>query len=553
MNKKLSILIILTMFASAFAAINISLNDTALYTFTEDFYGIQYNRFAFKDSVATNKLKPLNIKWIRQWAYPEDFHPEPGVWNWTILDDKINRCDSLGYEIVLCLFQSHDWFIGTPENGWWNYDSGRTEWPIAARELAKRYKDQVRIFLLFDEVNYMYPEQDDYMTFKTCAELYVEATREIKALDPTLLCGGPSGHSGWECGHWGNYVMAEPGADTLLDLIAPNQFITWGPDESDNDVMDHTIWYEEGPNKIRGMMGNDFPGMLVLDAYNANGSWQNNGELWTDPRNTNHFGGIYHALAKLHSAKGGYDITLHWETLGGYGILQWFPHYTPTIPYYTWRFLIESADMISGSILIDANTNESPRNVKHMNSTHVNSYTVQPFAIKTADNNYNVILINKQSDDKNLKIQTPLGMQSYSLSYFDGEILYTNSTPIMGDAGDSVSVFCPGMSIALVKFSSEAYVGIKDISIPESCEIINAYPNPFNPKIAISYQLSANSKIKLSIYNSAGQKVTNILKETKKAGTHEISWDASGHPSGIYLIKLTSNEMVDVKKVLLVK
>lgn len=552
MNKKLIIFVTLSLVTTLFASISISVNNTDLYTFTEDFYGLQYNRFAFKDSVATNKLKPLNIKWIRQWAYPEDFHPEPGVWDWTILDDKINRCDSLGYEIALCLFQSHDWFIGTPDDGWWNYDSGRAEWAIAARELAFRYKDRVRVFLLFDEVNYMESAEDDYMSFKTCAELYVEAAREIKSVDPTLLCGGPSGHSGWECGHWGNYVMQEPGADTLLDFIAANQFTTWGPDEADNDVMDHTIWYEEGPNRIKDMMGTNFPGMLILDAYNVNGSWKYNGELWTDPRNTTPFGGIHHVLANLHSAKGGYDIALRWETLGGYGILKWFPDYEPTAPYYSWRFLIESADMIPGSILIDAKTSETARDVKHMNDTHVNSYSVQPFAIKTADNNINVLLINKQADDKDIKIKTPVGMQSYQLSYFDGKTM-NSSTAASGESDDSLAVFCPSMSITLVKYSSEPFVAVENISLPETCNIINAYPNPFNPKISLSYQLSINSEIDISIYNSAGQVVANLLNETKTAGTHQISWDASGHPSGIYLIKLKSNSAVDVSKVLLLK
>jgi hypothetical protein len=66
-------------------------------------------------------------------------------------------------------------------------------------------------------------------------------------------------------------------------------------------------------------------------------------------------------------------------------------------------------------------------------------------------------------------------------------------------------------------------------------------PNPFNPSTAISYQLSALSFVNLSVYDVAGKKVAELVNGAQNAGSHEVIFDGSGLPSGIYLYRLTSS------------
>ncbi len=550
----LTLVLLCSPFLQASDSIYISIRDTELFTFTEDFYGIAYSKNTYNDTIALNKLEKLDLKWLRLWAYPEDFHPEPGVWDWTILDQQINEVHDLGYEIILCLFQSHDWFTGTPEDGWWNNDTAVAEWRITASGLATRYQDRVKMFLMFDEVNYLFPDRDDYMTFKQCAELYVAAATEIKNVNPNLLCGGPSGYSGWENGHWGNYVIAEPGGATLLDFISVNQFITWDPEEGDADVMDHTIWYEEGPNKIREMMGNNSPDMLVLDAYNVNGLWQYQGELWTDPRNTNLFAGIYHAAAKLHSAKGNYDITLHWKTLGGYGVLRWYPDFEENPPYYCWRFLIETADVTPGSVLIDAQSTETPKTVAHHGGMNVDCYSVQPFAIKNSDDNVRVVLINKYQETKTISVQTPENMNHYKLYRFDADRIETSMDMLScSETEEILTISCPPMSVTVLRYGPETAVEISESSRSAGFYLYQNYPNPFNAGTVIPYRLIRDEMVEISIYNHRGEKVQTLLQKTQQAGEYTIFWNAKEYSSGIYLCRVQGKDGLTVKKMQLVK
>ncbi len=79
------------------------------------------------------------------------------------------------------------------------------------------------------------------------------------------------------------------------------------------------------------------------------------------------------------------------------------------------------------------------------------------------------------------------------------------------------------------------------------------YPNPFNPTTAISYQLSELSHVNLSVYDIAGRKVAELVNGWREAGLHEVTFDASNLPSGIYFARLTAGNYEQTQKLLLLK
>jgi len=88
---------------------------------------------------------------------------------------------------------------------------------------------------------------------------------------------------------------------------------------------------------------------------------------------------------------------------------------------------------------------------------------------------------------------------------------------------------------------------------PEEFALHQNYPNPFNPATAISFQLSAVSFVKLSIYDELGREIAALVNETKSAGLHTVSWTARDVPSGVYVYRLVAGGRVESKKMLLVK
>lgn len=83
--------------------------------------------------------------------------------------------------------------------------------------------------------------------------------------------------------------------------------------------------------------------------------------------------------------------------------------------------------------------------------------------------------------------------------------------------------------------------------------IAQNYPNPFNPVTAISYRLSAVSRVDLSIYNILGQRIVTLVSEQQTPGNYQVKWDAGDLPSGVYYYQLTAEEFRDVKKMMVLK
>ncbi len=101
------------------------------------------------------------------------------------------------------------------------------------------------------------------------------------------------------------------------------------------------------------------------------------------------------------------------------------------------------------------------------------------------------------------------------------------------------------------KFTS----GIKDdvTKIPEQFKVFQNYPNPFNPVTKISYGLPNASNVSIEIYNAVGQKVETLYKGHKKAGYHEIDFNAANLSSGIYFYRVQAGKFNCVKKMMLIK
>ena len=93
----------------------------------------------------------------------------------------------------------------------------------------------------------------------------------------------------------------------------------------------------------------------------------------------------------------------------------------------------------------------------------------------------------------------------------------------------------------------------KDV-VPETHELLTNYPNPFNPRTVISFQLPTFSNVELSIYSLNGEKIHTLLKGAYEAGDYSFTWDASGCSSGIYICTLKTNGVLRAtQKMVLVK
>ena len=84
------------------------------------------------------------------------------------------------------------------------------------------------------------------------------------------------------------------------------------------------------------------------------------------------------------------------------------------------------------------------------------------------------------------------------------------------------------------------------------------YPNPFNPRTTISYDLPADTVVSVIIYDAIGQEIRQLVSQHYTAGRYSVQWDAKDHMgrsvgSGVYIAKIKAGPNTAIQKMLLLK
>ncbi len=95
-------------------------------------------------------------------------------------------------------------------------------------------------------------------------------------------------------------------------------------------------------------------------------------------------------------------------------------------------------------------------------------------------------------------------------------------------------------------------------SSPEAFTLQGAWPNPFNPKTRIRFDLAKEGPLNLAIYNAKGGLVKTLHDSPMLAGEHTVDWDGrndSGEVvgSGLYLVILRAHGESQSRKVTLLR
>jgi len=102
-------------------------------------------------------------------------------------------------------------------------------------------------------------------------------------------------------------------------------------------------------------------------------------------------------------------------------------------------------------------------------------------------------------------------------------------------------------------------VSATTIQVPESRQILTAYPNPFNHAATIHYEIpSSASQVRLDIFDLKGNLIETLKSGPAVPGTHDLTWDAKHAggedlTSGIYILKLTVDDETFFHRVILLK
>ena len=125
---------------------------------------------------------------------------------------------------------------------------------------------------------------------------------------------------------------------------------------------------------------------------------------------------------------------------------------------------------------------------------------------------------------------------SPSVAWTSGETVYRRSHNILVDFQNSVTDVTQTRGLA-----------------PRSFELYQNYPNPFNPKTVISGQWTADSYVRLTVFDLLGRSVAVLADGRYPAGKYTFAFDGTNLASGVYFYRLTAGSFSAVRRMLLIR
>jgi len=86
------------------------------------------------------------------------------------------------------------------------------------------------------------------------------------------------------------------------------------------------------------------------------------------------------------------------------------------------------------------------------------------------------------------------------------------------------------------------------VGLPLAYALRPNYPNPFNPTTVIPFAMARSGPVVVKVFNVAGQAVATLVNQTLDAGFHEVKFNASSLPGGIYFYQVRAGDFSAVGK-----
>ena len=110
------------------------------------------------------------------------------------------------------------------------------------------------------------------------------------------------------------------------------------------------------------------------------------------------------------------------------------------------------------------------------------------------------------------------------------------------------------VEVATRVFYDDEFVDVADSDpVPASYQLYQNFPNPFNARTGIRFDLQYTGQTTITIYDVAGHQLNRLTQGILPAGRHEITFDGSALSSGTYFYEIECNGFVQRKSMVLLK
>ena len=109
---------------------------------------------------------------------------------------------------------------------------------------------------------------------------------------------------------------------------------------------------------------------------------------------------------------------------------------------------------------------------------------------------------------------------------------------------DAVTVTLPG---------DENSISENGLKTPQDFALLLNYPNPFNSSTQIAFVVPVQSHVDIAVFDHLGRKMATLVNRELNAGSFTTTWHATHFVSGVYFIRMETEDFSATRKVTLVQ
>ncbi len=120
----------------------------------------------------------------------------------------------------------------------------------------------------------------------------------------------------------------------------------------------------------------------------------------------------------------------------------------------------------------------------------------------------------------------------------------------------SAVMFSGGVPIDTVTFTVASTSGVAErdpFAEPRRFHLYQNYPNPFNPSTTIQFSVISSEFTVLKIFDVLGREVATLVSERLTPGRYQLTWNATGFPSGVYFCRLIGEGISETRRLVLMR
>ncbi len=362
------------------------------------------------------------------------------------------------------------------------------------------------------------------------AELHNKCAIAMKAVDPTIKVGGGEWTQPWDDSGLNTFIAA---AKDHLDFFTYHHYVTGDSNKPDDEIFAAAKGMADRVGGIQSKLESNGIGDIPIWITENNVYWSWDLDKRQFMRSIK--GALFNSLLLKYYAEGGkLDGSAIWnDSDNTYGVMGGDFSKRPT------THLI----MLKNRYLLGTTVSVSSRRSAIVNAMAVTATTGKTLMLmnqSTVDTTVNLVFSGWTPDGSTCEQHT------ITQSGYTNETISFNAN-VMGEFPIAAR------SIVVLRFDSNTKTIEKKDNIPSSHNMLQAYPNPFNPQTKIRFYLDKAEDVSVDVFDLNGRHVLSLISGFRPQGEHSVAWQATSLPNGIYLLRLQTESSTRFVKITFIK